>query len=67
MTKTEGKPLLLAMAMQLARFGGQRRGAGQAFMHTGGRTTQPVGHYEFCQREPEECRQKTPQQARRSN
>jgi predicted transglutaminase-like cysteine proteinase len=32
-------------------------------MHTGGRTTQPIGHYEFCQREPQECRQKTPKQA----
>jgi predicted transglutaminase-like cysteine proteinase len=24
-------------------------------MYTGGRTTQPVGHYEFCQRVPAEC------------
>lgn len=33
--------------------------AEQAFMQTTGRTTQPIGHYEFCQREPGECRQKT--------
>jgi predicted transglutaminase-like cysteine proteinase len=32
-------------------------------MHTGGRTTQPVGHYEFCQSQPQECRQTTPKQA----
>jgi predicted transglutaminase-like cysteine proteinase len=37
--------------------------AGAAYMHTGGRTTQPVGHYEFCQREPGECSQKTNAQA----
>jgi len=33
------------------------------YMQTGGRTTQPVGHYEFCQRLPEECRQMTPARA----
>ncbi len=32
-------------------------------MHTGGRTTQPIGHYEFCLREPVECRQKSPRKA----
>jgi len=26
-------------------------------MHLGSRTTQPVGHYEFCQRNPGECKQ----------
>lgn len=34
--------------------------AAQPFMQTGARTTQPVGHYEFCQREPIECREATP-------
>ncbi|WP_048648785.1 transglutaminase-like cysteine peptidase [Nitratireductor soli] len=29
------------------------------FMKTGGLTTQPIGHYELCQREPGECRQTT--------
>ena len=29
-------------------------------MHTGGRTTQPVGHYDFCQRIPVECNERTP-------
>jgi len=27
-------------------------------MRTGGRTTQPIGHYEFCQQYPAECRQR---------
>lgn len=27
----------------------------QSFMPTGGLSTQPVGHYEFCQRKPQEC------------
>ncbi len=34
-------------------------------MPTGGRTTQPVGHYEFCQREPDECRQQRLREAAR--
>lgn len=29
--------------------------ASEPFMPTGSRTTQPVGHYEFCQRMPAEC------------
>ncbi|MGB3387514.1 MAG: transglutaminase-like cysteine peptidase [Pseudaminobacter sp.] len=32
-------------------------------MSTAGRTTQPVGHYVFCQKLPEECSQKTAKQA----
>jgi predicted transglutaminase-like cysteine proteinase len=27
-------------------------------METGGRTTQPIGHYEFCRQYPTECRQR---------
>lgn len=38
-------------------------GAGTAFAHsfmpTGGLSTQPVGHYEFCQRAPRECQPMT--------
>lgn len=30
-----------------------------AFMETAGRTTQPVGHYEFCMTAADECQQKT--------
>ena len=53
--------LLLAMALQFGGWGTAYAGAN--FMHTGGRTTQPVGHYEFCQKLPQECRQATPKQA----
>ncbi|RWM98783.1 MAG: transglutaminase [Mesorhizobium sp.] len=62
MKKTRGKLLLLAMATQLTAWG-TAYAAGPAFMHTGGRTTQPVGHYEFCQKIPQECNQRTPKQA----
>jgi predicted transglutaminase-like cysteine proteinase len=34
--------------------------ASPAFMNTGGRTSQPVGHYELCRQLPQECRQVTP-------
>ncbi|HEY6631108.1 MAG TPA: transglutaminase-like cysteine peptidase [Rhizobiaceae bacterium] len=60
--KRAGTPLLLAVTIGLGAWGSAAE-AGQAFMHTGGRTTQPIGHYEFCQREPAECRQMTPRQA----
>lgn len=60
MKNTRGKLLLLAMAMQLCGWGTAHAGA--SFMHTGGRTTQPVGHYEFCQSLPQECKQVTPKQ-----
>lgn len=30
------------------------------WMTTGGRTTQPIGHYELCQRSPIECAELTP-------
>ncbi len=62
MNKNWGKLLLLAMAMQLSAWG-SADAAGPAYMHTGGRTTQPVGHYEFCQKLPQECSQRTPKQA----
>jgi predicted transglutaminase-like cysteine proteinase len=62
MKKTRGKLLLLTMAMQFFAWG-TADAAGPAFMHTGGRTTQPVGHYEFCQKIPRECSERTPTQA----
>lgn len=37
--------------------------AGQPFMKTVGRTTQPVGHYEFCRKLPAECQQRSARQA----
>lgn len=33
--------------------------AAPSYMKTGGLTTQPIGHYELCQRLPSECRQTT--------
>ncbi len=59
MKNTWGRLLLMAMAMQLTAWG-TAYAAGPVFMHTGARTTQPVGHYEFCQRIPVECNEKTP-------
>lgn len=56
MHKSWSRLLLAVVAMQL---GGLVHAQAGSFMHTGSRTTQPVGHYEFCQRLPEECRQKT--------
>jgi len=47
------------MALGLTTVGAQA----QSFMQNGGRTTQPVGHYEFCQSSPAECAQVTPRQA----
>ena len=62
MTKRMGTPLVLAMAVALGAWTGIAQ-AGSAHMPTGGRTTQPIGHYEFCQRETGECSQKTAKKA----
>lgn len=61
MNTSRGRLVLLAIAIQLSAWG-TANAAGPAFMNTGGRTTQPVGHYEFCQRLPGECRQMTPKE-----
>ncbi|RTM09257.1 MAG: transglutaminase [Hyphomicrobiales bacterium] len=53
---------LLAISALLGAWG-TAYAAEPAFMHTGGRTTQPVGHYELCQKLPQECNQRTPKQA----
>ena len=37
----------------------QHAAAASAVMPVQGLTTQPIGHYEFCQRAPKECLQKT--------
>ena len=58
MTGRMGMPLLVAMLLGATAWGGAAQ-AQEPFMHTGGRTTQPIGHYDFCLREPTECRQKT--------
>jgi predicted transglutaminase-like cysteine proteinase len=53
--------LALLLATSINAVGGIAKAA-EPFMHTGGRTTQPVGHYEFCQKLPAECREMTPKQ-----
>ena len=50
--------LAAAAATLLASLGTSAHAA-PSFMTTGGLTTQPIGHYELCQREPRECRQTT--------
>ena len=60
MNWTRGKLLLLATALQFGGFGTAQ--ADPSFMHTGGRTTQPVGHYELCRRLPQECNERTSRQ-----
>lgn len=62
MNTKKGLPLLFAAVLGLAG-SATAASAAQALMHTGGRTTQPVGHYELCQRQPVECRQRTAQGA----
>jgi len=52
--------LLAAIAATLGL--GTAGAQAQSFMQSGARTTQPVGHYEFCQRMPAECAQKTADQ-----
>jgi len=45
----------LATAFFAAAFGTSAASASEAFMTTGGLTSQPIGHYELCKRMPEEC------------
>ena len=59
----KGKKLLaMAIALPIASLASAAI-AGPSFMHTGNRTTQPIGHYEFCQRAPVECAQQTAKRA----
>ena len=51
----------MILACPLGIYAGKAN-ASEAFMHTGGRTTQPVGHYEFCLHQPDECHQVTAKQ-----
>ena len=47
---------LAALAASAALFAGATADAqAQAFMPTTGLSSQPIGHYEFCQRKPNEC------------
>lgn len=51
-TKRKWLPAALAAVAMGAAAGAAEA---QSFMPTGGLSTQPVGHYEFCQRHPAEC------------
>ena len=57
-----GIGLIAAVAMSLASWTGAAEAA-RLFMPTGNLTSQPVGHYEFCQRLPNECNERTPKEA----
>ena len=46
---------LRAALAAVALCAGAGTASAQAYMPTGGLSTQPVGHYEFCQREPQDC------------
>lgn len=58
MTRLTGTSLLFAAAMGIVA-STMTASAAQPFMKTVGRTTQPVGHYEFCQKMPAECQQRS--------
>lgn len=61
MTKSGTALLALILAAPFGALAGTAN-ASEAFMHNGSRTTQPVGHYELCQRIPVECREITAKQ-----
>ncbi|WP_367714630.1 transglutaminase-like cysteine peptidase [Nitratireductor sp. GISD-1A_MAKvit] len=60
MGHTRSARLLAAAALAFAALTGSAF-ATPNFMRVGGLTSQPIGHYQLCQREPVECRQATPQ------
>lgn len=49
------KAMGFAAAFFVAALGANSASASEAFMTTGGLTSQPIGHYEFCKRLPDEC------------
>jgi predicted transglutaminase-like cysteine proteinase len=63
MTKTGTRSLLFAAVLLSLGAGAGSAFAGASFMPVGGRTTQPVGHYELCQRLPVECAERTSSEA----
>jgi predicted transglutaminase-like cysteine proteinase len=48
------KRILAALALMAASWMGEAAAAG-LFMPGGARSTQPIGHWEFCQNRPDEC------------
>ena len=63
MTLSTSKIWKAAVVAAMGLAAGTGTALAQPFMAEGGRTTQPVGHYEFCQQLPAEC-QRTPGAAR---
>src|SRR5690606_30243775 len=61
MQKFRCLPLAAAAAAFLACWSAQAAAA--SFMPIGGPTSQPVGHYELCQRIPAECGDRTSNEA----
>ncbi len=59
MTMGRGIGIIAVVALSLAAWTGSAD-AGRSFMPTGNLTSQPIGHYEFCQKLPAECREMTP-------
>ncbi|ATU93378.1 transglutaminase [Phyllobacterium zundukense] len=49
------KSMGIAMTIFVVALGANSASASEAFMTTGGLTSQPIGHYEFCKRQPDEC------------
>ena len=59
MALRKGALWVAAFVAQMGAFGTAAT-ASDSFMETTGRSTQPVGHYYFCQSIPSECDQRTP-------
>ncbi len=59
---TKKRMLLAAAVAGVMSFGEVPSLEAAQFMPTSARTTQPVGHYQFCQRLPIECQERTPKQ-----
>jgi predicted transglutaminase-like cysteine proteinase len=47
--------IFCAALMGLACTAGAASAETEITMNTGGLTSQPIGHYEFCKRKPDEC------------
>ena len=53
--KALGLRFFAAIAVSLASIGAAVPAAAGGAMATGGLTSQPIGHYEFCKANPAEC------------
>jgi len=56
MTKIQTKKWLPVLAMGALIAASGPAFAKQSLMKTGGRTSQPIGHYEYCKRQTSDCR-----------